>query len=296
MPLKSPHPGPLSVVLPTRDRPAILARTLASLVALRREVAALDVIVVDDASSLPIELQATPDDPAFELRLVRSPARGPAAARNHGIAAARFERLLLLGDDTRPAPGCLARHARAVEGLQGRIDWDPDQTVSPVMSFLAPAGPQFWFADLVDGGEVPFSALLSANYSAPRSWFLAEPFDESFPDAAFEDTELAWRFRGRGFGSRFAADAVCWHSHAYATIEPFLERQKRAGRAARYAVGLHAALAWWVLLRPLALEVVRTAGVGGPAPPARDWDRRCRRAYLQGFFAAPAQPPASGQP
>ncbi|MEO7793522.1 MAG: glycosyltransferase [Thermoanaerobaculia bacterium] len=296
MPMLATNPGPLSVVLPTRDRPAILARTLASLVALRGEVAALDIVVVDDGSSLPIDVPATPGDPSFELRLSRSPAAGPAAARNHGIASARFERLLLLGDDTRPAPGCLARHARAAEGLQGRIDWDPEQTVSPVMNFLAPAGPQFWFQGLVDGGAVPFSAVLGANYSAPRSWFLAEPFDEGFPDAAFEDTELAWRFRARGFRTRYAADAICLHSHTYATIEPFLERQQRAGRAARYAVGRHTALAWWVIIRPLALEIARTAGLGAPAPPAREWDRLCRRAYLQGFFATPSPPAPAYRP
>lgn len=289
------QPGPLSVVVPTRDRPAILARTLASLVELRGEVQALDIVVVDDGSSPAVELPATPGDPSCQLRLARRPSRGPAAARNHGIAAARFERVLLLGDDTRPAPGCLARHARAAEGLQGRIEWDPELTVSPVMSFLAPAGPQFWFVNLVDGGEIPFSAVLGSDFSAPRSWFLAEPFDEGFPAAAFEDTELAWRFRGRGYRTRYAADALCWHAHAYESLAPFLERQKRAGRAARYAVGRHAALAWWVLARPLALEIARAAGVGALESPHREWDRLCRRAYLRGFFATPA-PPAAPAP
>ena len=294
MSLPAPKPGPLSVVLPTRDRPAILARTVASLVEFRGEVTALDVVVVDDGSESPVQLPATPADPTFQLRLLRRPAQGPASARNRGIAAARHGRVLLLGDDTRPTPGCLARHARAAEGLQGRIDWDPDQAVSPVMNFLAPAGPQFWFSNLVDSGEIPFSAVLGANFSAPRSWFLTEPFDEGFPAAAFEDTELAWRFRGRGYRTYFAAEAICWHSHAYETIEPFLERQQRAGRAARYAVGRHAALAWWVLVRPLALGIARHSGFGALAPPGREWDRLCRRAYLRGFFATPAPQAAPG--
>jgi len=289
------RPQALSVVLPTRDRPAILARTVATLVEQRGEVTALELIVVDDGSGEPPALSTAPADPAFELRLLRRTACGPAAARNHGIAAALHERVLLLGDDTRPAPGCLARHAAAEGGLQGRINWDPDQPVTAVMDFLSPAGPQFWFVGLVDGGEMPFTAVLGANFSAPRSWFLAEPFDERFTDAAFEDTELAWRFRGRGFRSRYAAEAVCWHAHSYASIEPFLARQERAGRAARYALGRHAALVWWVLLRPLALALARRFGLGTLAAPAREWDRLCRRAYLRGFFATPV-PRATPQP
>lgn len=278
------RPGPLSVVIPSRDRPAILERTVAALVELRGEVEALDLIVVDDGSRRPASPPAAPSEPALRCRHLRLPPSGPAAARNRGIAEALHERVLLLGDDTRPAAGCLARHAAAAGGLQGRIDWDPRQPPTPVMRFLAPAGPQYWFVGLKDGGILPFTALLGSNYSAPRAWFLAEPFDEGFPDAAFEDTELAWRFRKRGFVSRYAAAALCWHDHPYESLEPFIARQERAGRAARYAVERHPALAWWALVKPLVLDLARRAGVSALAPPVGDWDRRCRRAYLRGFF------------
>ncbi|MEO8275471.1 MAG: glycosyltransferase [Thermoanaerobaculia bacterium] len=275
---------PLSVIIPTRDRAAILARTLAALRDLRAELPALDVIVVDDGSaSAPGELSSAAD-PHFDVRILRRPALGPAAARNFAIARARHERILLLGDDTRPAPGCLKLHACARDGLQGRIEWDPQNPVTPVMQFLAPAGPQFWFAGLVDGAPIPFTGILGSNYSAPAAWFRAEPYDEGFRDAAFEDTELAWRFRLRGYRSRFSAAAICWHDHAYESIEPFLTRQERAGEAARYGVSRHPALAWWALARPLAVELARRTGLRPIAPALRQWDRHCRHAYLRGFF------------
>lgn len=290
MPTALARPLPLSVVIPTRDRPAILARTLAALRARAGETAGLDVVVVDDGSRAPLDVRPQGDTGSFELRVLRGDPAGPAAARNRGIAAARAERVLLLGDDTPPTDGCLARHAAASGGLQGRIDWHPALEITPLMRFLAPAGPQHWFVGLADDDELPFTALLGSNYSAPRAWFVTEPFDERFRHAAFEDTELAWRFRRRGFTSRYSAAALCWHEHVYAEIEPFLTRQAMAGNAARDAVRRHAALAWWALVLPLAVDCARRVGWGALSPPSRDWDRLCRRAYLRGFFGRPADP------
>ncbi len=288
MPTASSRLQPLSVVIPTRDRPAILARTLAALRALADETAGLDVVVVDDGSRVPPDLASVENADRFELRLFRAAPAGPAAARNRGIAEARSERVLLLGDDTPPAVGCLGRHAAATGGLQGRIEWHPELAITPLMRFLAPAGPQHWFAGLGDGDELPFTALLGSNYSAPRAWFVAEPFDERFRHAAFEDTELGWRFRRRGFASRYSAAALCWHDHVYAELEPFLARQAIAGRAARDAVRRHVALAWWALVLPVVVDCARRVGWGALRPPTRDWDRLCRRAYLRGFFGRPA--------
>lgn len=281
----------LSIVIPTRGRGETLGRTLATIAARRAEVPELEVVVVEDGESadrpaLPATLVA-----GGRLRVERlpPPAAGPAAARNFGIRLARGERVLLLGDDTAPAPGCLAAHAGAAGGLQGRIEWDPSRPITDLMRFLAPEGPQFWFAGLVDGDVLPFTALLGSNYSAPRAWFLAEPFEESFPDAAFEDTELAWRFRERGFTSRYGAGAVALHDHPYTAIQPFLERQRRAGRSARRAVARHPALLWWTLLRPLGVHAAKALLPSRSGEPERSWDRASRRAYLAGFLGgAPA--------
>lgn len=284
----------LTIVIPTRDRAATLTRTLAAIAERSAEVVDLEVVVVLDGGAtgdgpLPSLPNGDAGGPRWRVEPLPTPARGPAAARNLGIRLAAGARILLLGDDTAPAPGCLATHARATLGLQGRIEWDPARPITDLMKFLAPRGPQFWFAGLADGGEIPFTALLGSNYSAPRAWFLAEPYDESFPDAAFEDTELAWRFRERGFVSRYAAGAVALHDHPYAELAPFLERQRRAGRSARSAVRRHPALVWWAFLRPLAVHLVKSLRGESRGEPERGWDSAARRAYLAGFLAgAPA--------
>jgi hypothetical protein len=146
--------------------------------------------------------------------------------------------VLLLGDDTVPSRELLAAHLQTAAGreiaVQGRIDWDPSRPITEVMRFLAPAGPQFWFEGLVDGGPAPFSAMLASNLSAPTRWFREEPFDERFTEACLEDTELAWRWQQRGWPVMYSEGALCWHRHYYDRIEPFLDHQRR--RWARLAV------------------------------------------------------------
>lgn len=283
----------LSVVIPTRDRWPRLRETLEALGAPHDLPGELEVIVVDDGSR-DQTLDALSTFAAtfpLELRWLENPGRGPAAARNAGIAIARGDRVLLLGDDTRPAPGALAEHLRhgPEHGVQGHVDWDPNAPITEVMRFLAPQGPQFYFKGLKEGEPIPYTAVLGSNYSAPRSWFHGERFDEHFPAAAFEDTELAYRFARRGRLSLYAPRALCWHHHAYDTIEPFLARQRRAGVAARYAVARHPRMFFKIVLEPFLFGVYNLLRhplrlALGRARPEDRWDLQCRRAFLTGWL------------
>ena len=277
----------LSVVIPTRDRPERLRENLLAL-AQQEAGDAFEVIVVDDGSAAKLTaITANLPSLPYNLRLERQPPQGPAAARNLGIRLARGQRILLLGDDTRPAPGCLQQHLSAgasEKAVQGYIDWDPEQEITPLMHFLAPAGPQFYFKGLKDGAPISFRAVLGANFSAPRPSFLAEPSDEAFREAAAEDTELAWRWQQRGFPMVFCREAICWHHHLYRELAPFLDRQQRAGRAARLAVARHRQLRWPLYWEPLLYGLwVRLRGLGGRARPTDGWDLACREAYRQGY-------------
>ncbi len=302
----SPSRSPsLSIVIPSRDRPLQLAATLDALANQSLGTGppgeGFDVLVVDDGSSPALRPPAGLEG-RLSCRWLRQDGQGPAAARNRGIAVATGQRILLLGDDTRPAPEALQTHLlvsqQAAEpaaeevGVQGMIDWAPEKPITPLMDFLAPSGPQFYFTGLRDGEAVPYGAVLGSNYSAPRRWFVEEPFDEGFPAAALEDTELAYRFERRGWRSVFARRALCWHDHHYAELASFLQRQRRAGRAARYAIRRHPGLAWRVALQPLIMAPWVFCRRRWSADPQRRrhaaWEAACRWAFLRGLlFSGP---------
>lgn len=92
----------VSVIVPTRDRPALLAEALASLRA--QSVADFECIIVDDAGT---ESVALPDDARFRL-VRRGEAGGPAQARNTGIEHARGRCVAFLDDDDVYLPERLA--------------------------------------------------------------------------------------------------------------------------------------------------------------------------------------------
>src|SRR4051794_35889771 len=114
-------PVDISVVIPTRERFEVLARTLEGLAAQDPGGVSAEVLVVDNGSrdgSLE-RLRGLADRWAgpFPLAVVSEETPGAAAARNAGIARARGERVLFLGDDCRPAVADL--RAGAPRGSRG---------------------------------------------------------------------------------------------------------------------------------------------------------------------------------
>lgn len=95
----------VSVVIPVFNRPMLASRAIES--ALAQEQVSLEVIVVDDGSTPPYALPAhLATDP--RIRLVRTANNGAAAARNRGVAEARFDWIAFLDSDDVFWPGKLA--------------------------------------------------------------------------------------------------------------------------------------------------------------------------------------------
>jgi glycosyltransferase involved in cell wall biosynthesis len=107
----------VSVVLPTRNRRALLAATLRTV--FRQRDVSLEVIVVDEGSTddTPAMLAALPDARVRVLR--HETPRGVSVARNHGATEARGEWLAFLDDDDLWAPDKLSRQVQAAVGGGG---------------------------------------------------------------------------------------------------------------------------------------------------------------------------------
>jgi glycosyltransferase involved in cell wall biosynthesis len=114
----------LSVVIPTRDRPELLADCLETLAVQAQPPGGMEILVVDDGSEEPLVLDGGRRE--VPVRCLRQPAGGLNAARNRGVEEARGELIAFLDDDTLVRPGwATAIHegfaTQSCEALGGRI-------------------------------------------------------------------------------------------------------------------------------------------------------------------------------
>jgi hypothetical protein len=98
-------PADLTVVVPTRDRPALLRRAVDS--ALAQAGASVEVVVVDDGSAEPVQL---PGDP--RLRVVRHAASRGGSAAGTGTTEGTGRFVTYLDDDDTLLPHLAARRCR----------------------------------------------------------------------------------------------------------------------------------------------------------------------------------------
>ena len=161
-------PGPVSVVIRTRNRPALLREALESLRA--QTVKPRQVVVVNDGGASPREVTDAFRD-AFDVALEEpKQRRGRSAAANRGVAVAKEELVAFLDDDDRCFPDHLERLTAAfrqgpepvvysdaitvvygqgetgwearVRSLQYSLDFDPDYLLYanyiPIHTLLVP--------------------------------------------------------------------------------------------------------------------------------------------------------------
>ena len=290
----------VSVVIPTFNRIDTLPEVLD---ALERQEGApeFEVIVIDDGSSdaTPRWLASRPPG-ALGLRWLAQPNRGPAAARNAGVAAAAGQWVALLGDDTVPSAGWLrAMRDRAVGradpriAVIGRTEWHARMRVSPFLRHINENGAQFGFALIEDPERVGFQFFYTSNLLLSRALLEEEPFDERFPFAAWEDIEAAYRLQKKGMRLCYEPAAEVRHYHP-TDLERFCLRQEKAGYSAVVFYRRHPELGPMLGLGPqgppprLGLawtlrKVLARALQGSPLRTPRLWDEVLRGHYIIGL-------------
>jgi GT2 family glycosyltransferase len=115
--------------------------------------------------------------------------------------------------------------------------------VSPFLHHINEYGLQFGYGLIGDTESVPFNFFYTSNVSLPRALLLeAGLFDTSFPHAAWEDIEVAYRLMQRGMRMLYRPGAVARHHHEI-TFSSFRRRQEKAGEAAAIFYRKHPELA-----------------------------------------------------
>lgn len=190
-----------------------------------------EVVVVDNAStdgSADFVAERFP-----ESRLVRNAHnRGFAAACNQGAALATSDVLVFLNQDTQVVPGWLGA---LVEGLRGGDAVALTTSKALVMSQpdrTQACGQDVHYAGLVfargfgkpagslDRAEV-VHAVAGCSFAVHREvWQELRGFDETLY-MYYEETDLSWRARMRGYRSLYVPDSVVHHDYQPGRATPF---------------------------------------------------------------------------
>ncbi|MGH6847140.1 MAG: glycosyltransferase family 2 protein [Methylocella sp.] len=246
----------ISVVIPTYNRADLLSRTLQAYCHQSYPYHQHEIIVIDDGSTDKTESVVSHHlgNIPYELKYLRLDHAGPATARNKGIQLATGDRILFTNDDIFPERDLLQQHALTSEkypeaGILGFVEWSPDLNINDFMHFVAPAGAQFDYSDIIDPLNCGHAKFYGANLSIPVHWTSDERFDEKISTATLEDHEYGYRLEKHGLKIVFNPNAIGYHYHPM-THSSFLARMEEAGKAIRYLWNIHPELE--KELRPLA--------------------------------------------
>ena len=223
-----------SVVIPTYNRLDMLLRVLDALDQ-QKNAPSFETIVINDGSTDATENVA---GARGEITFRTQKNSGPGKARNHGVSLAKGRHVVFIGDDTVPEPEFLAEHARVhaeanhdpLVACLGYTGWPRGEHVTAFMDYINDFGLQFGYKLIKDGDVVPFNFFYTSNISIDRMLLTEQPFDTTFPSAAWEDIELAYRLEARGLKIRYNANAVTRHYHQM-TVDSFARRQYTVGKS-----------------------------------------------------------------
>jgi GT2 family glycosyltransferase len=195
----------MTIVIPTFQRPELLGQVLR---ALEEQEGRFEVIVVCDGEDSATRSLAAQWQSPFPLDWIFSPKnRGQAYARNLGAQRASGEVIVFLDDDTVPAPGWMAAHARYQHGsdivVLGALEHVYRQSARDVVElFLRETTDEVEtelrsFLQHMDATAYPH-LWVGLNASVPRSLFLAAGGFDAYLCHVQEDAELASRLEALG--------------------------------------------------------------------------------------------------
>jgi len=210
----------VSIVIPVFEQSAVTLRCLQSIA--RAEVATpYEVIVVDDASG-----DDTSDvlDRCSGIRIVVNAENlGYLRSTNRGAAESRADHVVLLNNDTEVGDGWLDRLLDVFRsfpdtGLVGARLVYPDGRLQEAGSIIWSDGSGWNYGRLDDPDDCRFSFVREVDYCSAAClavrrdlWEEVGGFDERYAPAYYEDADLAFEARARGWRVRYQPEAFVVH-------------------------------------------------------------------------------------
>ncbi len=237
-----------SIIIPTHNRKDTLNQSLAALFNQTYSKSDFEIIIIDDGSSDGTEefVKAIINNSPYVLRYFKKENKGPASARNLGIRNASGNFILFMGDDTLAKQDLLEQHYNWHKkyfsdniAVLGYITWASDLKITLFRKWLEESGAQFGYPLIEDYLAVPYKFFCSSNISIKKQFLIENGlFNEIFPYAAYEDTELAYRLGKKGLKIVYNKDAIGYHKHNI-TQKSFMKRSLFAGRSMAILHELH---------------------------------------------------------
>ena len=264
----------ITAIVPTLNRPEVLARNLEALATSEGiDPGALEVIVVDDGSTGDATrrvLERASEKTPFALISLFQENAGQARARNRAMERARGRIWLFLNDDTIATPGLVAGHLRGHEdhpgeeaGILGRATLARNIPMTPARSLHL----DHMWARISGRVELEWYHFWTTNVSV-KAAFLERHGLRFDPRIRYihDDTEMGFRLREHGFRLYYRPEAVGFHDHAL-SVEDFL------CMAEREAVSLSN----WAKTHPDAVQELARFGY---TPAKKGWEKRLKYPLL----------------
>jgi len=198
-----------SIIIPAYNAAKTLQDALVALQQQSVSATEYEVIVVDDGSTDETAALAR----SLGANCISQSNRGPAAARNHGVHAARGDIILFTDADCIPDQEWIRQITLP---FQNQLTVGVKGAYRTRQTELAARFAQAEFEDRYDHLKKVAAIDMVDTYSAAfrREVFITIGlFDESFPVANNEDTELSYRLCAAGYLLEFNPRALVYHLH-----------------------------------------------------------------------------------
>jgi GT2 family glycosyltransferase len=205
----------VSLVLCTRNRPALVRETIESI--LRADDVPDEIVVVDQSDEPDHSLEHLEHGRTTAIRVVASGPNGLGRARNEGVAAARHDVLVFVDDDMWAHPSWLEALVRALVAAQPRavVTGAVEATTAESWRGFTPST-QGHISGAVFAGRLERDVLAGGHMAIERSALEAVGgFDPRLgagaPFPAADDNDLGFRLLEAGYRIVYVEDAVLYH-------------------------------------------------------------------------------------
>ncbi|RJR16794.1 MAG: glycosyltransferase [Nitrospiraceae bacterium] len=230
----------ISIIIPTYNRTELLIKTLLAINDQKYNMKTVEVIVIDDCSTISPENDLSYLKTKYALRFYREKKNiGQGQIRNRGIKMAQGRYIFFIGDDTVPKDNFIDEHMKLhnkIDGIAvlGQVLWAPELR-NEFMNFIERI--QFHYHTIKDKNNVKLH-FYTSNISLEKRWFQFGEYSDKFRNYGLEDIELGYRLENNGLRVIYTPKAIVYHFHSY-SFEQFCLRMRNVGKSAVIFAKLH---------------------------------------------------------